>query len=287
MKWDLRKRSWAESPTSTAFLRFRSLRWKNNRNRSPFQRLYTKSNCWSLHRSYSGETIMVNSHNFGRIIPAMKSWPRLWILFAQIKQFFKIPQRRPRSMCGCSFFNVIDRLNHLMNISSSVGHLAGWTSQKWQPFRCPQKPAEKPGISDIWMCDMVEECMMPHNRSSSCDYDYVRLCLTSCMKGQEIFAMSANVRVRPSLCESAQKTWISQFSVGHLHLLFMKRTPYATTLMRKEAQQKAAASSNSKEDSKHTSIRITHVVRAQLANFNSKEVNTFHQCPFQPNIKPA
>ena len=152
---------------------------------------------------------MVNSRNFGRIIPAMKSWPRLWILFAQIKQFFKIPQRRPRSMCGCSFFKVIDRLNHLMNISSSVGHLAGWTSQKWQPFRCPQKPAEKPRISDIWMCDMVEECMMPHNRSGSCDYDYVRLCLTSCMKGQEIFAMSANVRVRPSLCESAQKTLIA------------------------------------------------------------------------------
>ena len=98
MKWDLRKCSWAESPTSTAFLQFRSLRWKNNRNRSPFERLYTKSNCWSLHRSYSGETIMVNSHNFGRTIPAMKSWPRLWILFAQIKQFLKIPQRRPRSM---------------------------------------------------------------------------------------------------------------------------------------------------------------------------------------------
>lgn len=95
----------------------------------------------------------------------------------------KCDQRRPRSMCGCSFFKVIDRLNHLMNISSSVGHLAGWTSQKWQPLRCPQKPAEKPGISDIWMCDMVEECMMPHNRSSSCDYDYAQLCLTSCMKG--------------------------------------------------------------------------------------------------------
>ena len=219
---------------------------------------------------------MVNSHNFGRIIPAMKSWPRLWILFAQIKQFFKIPQRRPRSM--------IESFDEHIFICGTPCRM---NKSKVAAISLSTKTAEKPGISDIWMCDMVEECMMPHNRSSSCDYDYVRLCLTSCMKGQEIFAMSANVRVRPSLCESAQKTWISQFSVGHLHLLFMKRTPYATTLMRKEAQQKAAASSISKEDSKHTSIRITHVVRAQLANFNSKEVNTFHQCPFQPNIKPA
>lgn len=35
-------------------------------------------------------------------------------------------------------------LNHLMNISSSVGHLARWTSQKWQPLRCPQKPQRSP-----------------------------------------------------------------------------------------------------------------------------------------------
>ena len=34
------------------------------------------------------------------------------------------------------------------------------------------KTGKNPHISDIWMCDMVEECMMPHNGSGSCDDDY-------------------------------------------------------------------------------------------------------------------
>lgn len=135
------------------------------------------------------------------------------------------------------------------------------------------KTAEKPCISDIWMCDMVEECMMPHQEVR---FMWLWLCLK--WKGKKL--SQCRQMWDHLYAKVPKRRWFRNSALGTFIFYSWKGDAERSTT-------KSSCKFYLKKKTKHTSIRITRVVRAQLANFNSKEVNAFHQCPFQPNIKPA